>query len=66
MRKMFSQKQIELMAKGIADAVAEGFLEDVIEGAEAGTPVAVLGLNEDGEFVKGGVGSVAEHTLTIL
>ena len=56
MRKMFSQKQIELMAKGIADAVAEGFLEDVIEGAEAGTLVNLLGLDSDGGLKKQAVG----------
>ena len=52
MRKMYSRKQIELMAKGIADAVAEGFLEDVIEGAEAGTLVNLLGLDSDGGLKK--------------
>ena len=66
MRKMYSQKQIEEMASSVAELVSQQVAMSILEGAEEGTPVVVLGLNEDGEFVKGGVASVEDTTLSIL
>lgn len=66
MRKMYSQKQIEEMASSVAELVSQQVAMSILEGAEAGTPVVILGLNEDGEFVKGGVASVEENTLSLL